>query len=634
VVASLVAGVMLVTSPSTLSAVAPNPTQSSCRTFTGKVSFSPGLPPATSSSVVPAVVKISGDVAGCVDGGVTSGTVTGVAKFAQPLSCRSLAEGVGSTAKGSETINWSNGKHSTMSLVIDTVPANTTQLTLSGDVGSGLFAHSGEEGSISLKLPAGSCTSEALAVASFTGGLSLGPVGPPPSFTTPNVADFTEGTAGSFTISTKATSRTYFRWTGALPAGLVLFNDGNGRTLDLEGIPSVGTAGSYRVTIGAVDAKRGVALQTVTINIAPIAAGVPVVTGVSPSAATVTPDTDVAISGSGFTGATAVNFGSTPSTSISVTDGGDTIDALVPPGVNAMVDVSVVGSAGTSPISVDDEFTYQAAPQRPIILHVVPVSLGISVQWSPLASSDEDTSVTLTGSVAPGFPGSVPNGCATVGPQSFPVAATALAPTVTFVTSAACRGVPYTVTAVANNQWGASAASLPSRPAVPLPTLAPSPPLILQAFPRSGAVLVEWGQADTVRRRSPHLLRRHGLAREGSRRNGASHVRRRHQPSRHRSQEWPSLRHHGRRDVERGNLRSLVSATDRDAVLVSATERPDRAPGRRFGHRLTERQLAGAARRRFAARLQLQVELRRHRLEGHEVHHSSLQGDELRPQGS
>jgi len=113
------------------------PTQSSCRTFTGKVSFSPGSPRA-SSSVVPAVVKSLGRR------GLRRRRVhlRHVNRFANsPTAQLSLVGRASGRPQRAARHQLEQRQALPMSLVIDTVPANTTQLTLSGDVGSGLFAH-------------------------------------------------------------------------------------------------------------------------------------------------------------------------------------------------------------------------------------------------------------------------------------------------------------------------------------------------------------------------------------------------------------------------------------------------------------------------------------------------------------
>ncbi|NNN20657.1 MAG: hypothetical protein HKL80_01470 [Acidimicrobiales bacterium] len=83
------------------------------------------------------------------------------------------------------------------------------------------------------------------------------------------------------------------------------------------------------------------------------------VSSLTPSQGPIAGGTSVAISGVGFSGATAVNFGSTPATSFSVTS--DTsITATSPASPAGNVDVTVVTASGVSPLGVGDTFGFVA----------------------------------------------------------------------------------------------------------------------------------------------------------------------------------------------------------------------------------------------------------------------------------
>jgi hypothetical protein len=112
----------------------------------------------------------------------------------------------------------------------------------------------------------------------------------------------------------------------------------------------------------------------------------PTVTSVSPNAGWTTGGITVVIVGTGFTGATSVDFGAgnlaasftATSTHITVTD---------PPGGPGTVDVTVTGPGGTSTISPADHFTY-TTPTAPSLSSVSP-----STGWTV-----GGTDVTITGS--------------------------------------------------------------------------------------------------------------------------------------------------------------------------------------------------------------------------------------------
>jgi alpha-tubulin suppressor-like RCC1 family protein len=85
----------------------------------------------------------------------------------------------------------------------------------------------------------------------------------------------------------------------------------------------------------------------------------PNVTNVSPSKGPAAGGTTVAISGTNFTGATAVNFGSTGASSFTV-NSATSITAVSPAGVHA-VDVTVITKAATSFVGSADLFSYVPA---------------------------------------------------------------------------------------------------------------------------------------------------------------------------------------------------------------------------------------------------------------------------------
>ena len=98
--------------------------------------------------------------------------------------------------------------------------------------------------------------------------------------------------------------------------------------------------------------------------------------------------TTVTITGTVFTGATAVMFGSTAATSY-VVNSATSITAVSPAGSAGTVDVTVTTPGGTSAISAADKFTYLA----------IPTVTGITPAAGPVAGG---TTVTVTGT---GFTG-------------------------------------------------------------------------------------------------------------------------------------------------------------------------------------------------------------------------------------
>ena len=111
-------------------------------------------------------------------------------------------------------------------------------------------------------------------------------------------------------------------------------------------------------------------------------AGLPVVTGISPSQGPVSGGNTVTITGSGLSGITTVTFGAVPSPSFTVVS--DTgITAVAPPGVPGPVEITVTAPAGSD--TADVLYYYVAAP---VLLAVVPDS-------GPVGGGN---AVTITGS--------------------------------------------------------------------------------------------------------------------------------------------------------------------------------------------------------------------------------------------
>ena len=115
---------------------------------------------------------------------------------------------------------------------------------------------------------------------------------------------------------------------------------------------------------------------------------VPVITGISPAAGATGGGTSVTITGTGFTGATAVAFGSLPAQHYTVNSA--TSITAVSPNYNSAgtVDITITTSNGTSATSSSDQFTFGN-----------PTVTGISPSAGPIAGG---TSVTITGT---GFTG-------------------------------------------------------------------------------------------------------------------------------------------------------------------------------------------------------------------------------------
>jgi len=174
-----------------------------------------------------------------------------------------------------------------------------------------------------------------------------------PAITSATSTTFTVGAAGSFTVMTTGNPiPSPLTETGALPSGVTFVDNGNG-TATLAGTPAAGTANTYAVTINATNSVGSATPQSFTLTVAPAA---PTVTGLSPTSGPAAGGTSVTITGTNFTGATAVDFGTTAATTFTV--GSDTSITATSPAGTGVVDVTVTTPGGKSTTSTNDQFTY------------------------------------------------------------------------------------------------------------------------------------------------------------------------------------------------------------------------------------------------------------------------------------
>src|SRR5262249_17722881 len=95
-----------------------------------------------------------------------------------------------------------------------------------------------------------------------------------------------------------------------------------------------------------------------------LAAGPPTVTKVEPANGPAAGGTSVAITGTNFTGATAVGFGGQGNATSFTVNSETSITAVspaLPPATSAKVGITVTTPEGTSPVTVAGKFNYQPA---------------------------------------------------------------------------------------------------------------------------------------------------------------------------------------------------------------------------------------------------------------------------------
>ncbi|MDZ5637369.1 beta strand repeat-containing protein, partial [Janthinobacterium sp. GMG1] len=149
---------------------------------------------------------------------------------------------------------------------------------------------------------------------------------------------------------------TYVVESGSLPPGLTLSSSGL-----ISGTP--GSLGTFNFVIKSTDVTGGNGpyntsrSYSLVINAQPP----PTITAVSPASGPATGGTAVTITGTGFTGVTALKFGANNGVSVTVVNA-TTMTATSPAGSAGTVNVTVTASGGTSATGAANQFTYIPAP--------------------------------------------------------------------------------------------------------------------------------------------------------------------------------------------------------------------------------------------------------------------------------
>jgi hypothetical protein len=207
--------------------------------------------------------------------------------------------------------------------------------------------------------------------------ITAGP--PPPVPTVTGVSPTSGPTTGGTTVTITGT--------GLTSASAVKFGTNPATTFAVES-DTVIHASSPGGKLGKVDVTVTTAGGTTATSAADqftyVLPPVPTVTGVSPTSGPSTGGSTVTLTGTGFAGATAVNFGANNPAAFFTVNSSTSMTVTSPPGPLATVDVTVTTPGGTSPTSGADRFTYTVPPP--------PAVSGLSP-----ASGPNGTLVTITG---------------------------------------------------------------------------------------------------------------------------------------------------------------------------------------------------------------------------------------------
>jgi len=141
-----------------------------CKTNTGTATFSPALPPLSSSATVNSTVTSTGKLGGCVGGGVTSATYKLSYKLTTSHNCKQLLTYTTKTTTATITTTWSNHTTSVGTITLIGIKGNPTKDNVTGVTKSGQFAGLHTTTSFSFKaVPATGCVSTPLAKVAVTG---------------------------------------------------------------------------------------------------------------------------------------------------------------------------------------------------------------------------------------------------------------------------------------------------------------------------------------------------------------------------------------------------------------------------------------------------------------------------------
>ncbi len=207
----------------------------------------------------------------------------------------------------------------------------------------------------------------------------VAPAGPAVTAVSPNSGPIAGNTAITIT-GTGFTGATAVTVGGTAATSVVVVND------------TTITANTPSHVVGTFDV-----IVTTPVGVSPVTAAdqftyvfVPTVTGISPTTGSVLGGTTITITGTSFTGATAVMVGAVAATNVVVVNS-TTITATTPAHALGTVDATVTTPGGTSPTALSDKFTYIAA--------AAPTVTAVNPNSGPVSGA---TSITITGT---GFTG-------------------------------------------------------------------------------------------------------------------------------------------------------------------------------------------------------------------------------------
>ena len=186
-------------------------------------------------------------------------------------------------------------------------------------------------------------------------------------------------TGGGTTVTITGTGFAAAPGTGAVRFGAATATYTVNSNTQITATAPAGSAGTVDVTVTTVG---GTSATSAADQFTYVPA--PTVTSISPTSGPTSGGTTVTVTGTNFSGATAVTFGATAATGFTV-NSATQITATVPAGSAGTVDVRVTTTGGTSATSAADQFTYVAITVTPATLAGTP-KVGVSFSETLTAS--------------------------------------------------------------------------------------------------------------------------------------------------------------------------------------------------------------------------------------------------------
>ncbi len=211
----------------------------------------------------------------------------------------------------------------------------------------------------------------------------------PPVPTVTGVSPTSGPSTGGTTVTITGTG---FTWATAVQFGA---NAAKFTDSDDNLITATAPAGNLGTTDVTVTTGSGTSATSSADHFTYVVPPVPTVTGVSPTSGPSTGGTSVTITGTGFTGTTAVNFGPNNPAATYTVNSPTGITATAPAGLIGIADVTVVTPGGTSATSPADQFAYTVPP--------APTVTGVSPGSGPNGTLVTITGTNFTGTTAVDF---------------------------------------------------------------------------------------------------------------------------------------------------------------------------------------------------------------------------------------